>query len=249
MQTDNDNMRDKQEDETHAVPPMERVLAEFEKMMSDPPENKQSEKEKAQNARFYSDEMGRLHAIDDIQAQGSFFIKPTRRHLTKVCVGLTLPSVIATVVDISLLNLMLIFAPARAAGIITFIIIIEVLVVFSVAWLVLYNCITKTRGKLYNYKADGRGFYVTTKEWDKITGTKEVIIHKEQIFYKDVLGVAYTPTTLLRGNYGYKVDIILTYGTVHFDYIFPHFNHFIPPQELPFDIIKRNIPKKEDTDS
>ena len=229
--------------------PAQRAMAEMERLMREQSEDappKIKEDHLPPGTKLYTDELGRNHAIDDIQAQGTFFIKPTRRHVTRVTVGLTLPSVAITVLVIALLDLLLIGAPDRALSIIIFILIIEVLVILSVAWLVLYNCITKTRGKLYRYKADGRGFYVTIKEQDKITGLSEVVKNIEQIFYKDVVSVAYTPTTLLRGNYGYEVDIILTYGTVHFDYIFPHFNRVIPLKELPFDIIKRNIPKRDD---
>lgn len=231
------------------IPPAERAIAEMERLMNEPSENKPpkiKEDHLPPGTKLYTDEMGRNHNIHDIQAQGSFFIKPTRRHVTKVSVGLTVPSVILTVVVMALLDLMLINAPERALSIIIFIMVIEVVIVLSVAWIVLYYCITRTRGKLYNYKADGLGFYVTEKEWDKVTGFNEVIVHKEQIFYKDVLAVSYTPTTLLKGWYGYDVDIVMTYGTVHFDYIFPNFNHSIPPKDLPFDIIKRNIPKQDD---
>ena len=229
--------------------PAQRAMAEMERLMREQSEDappKIKEDHLPPGTKLYTDEMGLQHAMSDIQAQGTFFIKPTRRHVTRVSVGLTLPSVVSTVVAMAILDIMLLFAPARALSLIIFILIIEVIVILSVAWLVLYNCITKTRGKLYRYKADGYGFYVTIKEQDKITGLNEVVKNIEQIFYKDVLSVAYTPTTLLRGNYGYEVDIILTYGTVHFDYIFPHFNRVIPLKELPFDIIKRNIPKRDD---
>ena len=235
-----------------AASPMERAMAEMERLLNEPTEDIPSKKVKESHlppdTKLYTDEMGRNHAIDEIQAQGGFFNKPTRRHVTAVALGLTLPSVLVTVFVIALLNLMLIRAPKEATGIIIFIRIIEGLVTLSVALTVLYHCITKTRGKLYQYKADGCGFYVTTKYWDKVAGVREMIVHKEQIFYKDVLGVAYTPTTRLRGKYGYKVEIILTYGTVRFDYIFPNFNHSIPQKDLPFDIIKRNIPKQDDTE-
>ena len=224
---------------------MARALAEYEKLINgDQPEDRPPPK-KPQDPHLYLDEMGRQHAMEDIQAQGGFYIKPTRRYLTKVCVGLTVPSFISVAFVMALLDLMLIKAPERATSIIIFIFIIEGLVLLAVTWIVLYACLTRTRGKLYKYRADGAGFYVTTKEPNKVTG-KETIIQIAQIFYKDVRGVAYTHVTRLRGDYGYKVDIVMPYGTVHFDYMLPHFNHSIPTHDLPFDIIKRNIPKQDE---
>ena len=241
-------MNERQENENRTVSPMERVLAEYENMMSDPTEDKPTAKKEAPDAHLYLDEMGLQHAIEDTQAQGGFYIKPTRRHLTKVCVGLTVPSVVLTALVLAFLDLMLIKAPERAQSIIIFILILEGLTVLAVACIILYHCITKTRGRLYKYRADGLGFYEETKAWDKVTGTKQLVVHQEQIFFKDVRGVAYTPTTRLNGDYGYSVDIIMTYGTVHFDYIFPHFKHSIPTKDLPFEVIKRNIPRQDDTD-
>ena len=246
--SDKNLTEEQNEEELRKTPPMARALAEYEKLISDPqPEDKPkpSEKEKAQNAHLYLDEMGRQHAMEDTQAQGGFYIQPTRRHLTKVCVGLTLPSVFVTAFVMALLDLMLIKAPERASNFVLYIFIMEGVTLLGVGWLVLYACITRTRGKLYKYRADGAGFYVTTKEPNKITG-KEMIIQIAQIFYKDVRGVAYTHVTRLRGDYGYKVDIVMPYGTVHFDYMLPHFNHSIPTHDLPFDIIKRNIPKQDE---
>ena len=93
--------------------------------------------------------------------------------------------------------------------------------------------VTGIHGTSYSYKADGRGFYTTSKKGS------------DQILYKDVLSVDYTPTKLLGGARGYTVEILMTYGMVRIDYIFPRFNHSIPKQSLPFEVIRRNIPKRD----
>lgn len=93
--------------------------------------------------------------------------------------------------------------------------------------------LARQRGKMCSYRADAIGFYVTIKGKGS-----------EQIIYKDVLSVDYTPTKFLWFVRGYKVEILTTYGIVTYNYIFPRFGHAIPKKDLPFEVIRLNIAEK-----
>lgn len=180
---------------------------------------------------------GREHPNNEIQTQGVFYIKPPRK-------ALILTGVIAAIVDIGLVTLLYyVLVIHNIFGFMLAFVLppIVIILIYPVAALVtaamaVYHFVTRARGTLFNYKADGRGFYLTSKAGNS------------QILYKDVLSVDYTAMKLFRKPYGYTVDILTTYGLITYEYIYPHFGHTVPSQFIPFDVIRRNIPKKEQDD-
>ena len=218
--------------------PAERALAEFEKLMEEPPADtppQSKESHLSDDVKLYTDDTGRNHVIDDLQAQGIFYVKPPTALLVVLNVIFVPLSGAVFFRVITLLTLPLFVVPF-AAFVIT-LTILEFAATAAVMFITFLYCVRKTRGTLHSYKADGRGFYVRAKGKGK-----------DQILYRDVLSVNYTPTKFLWFDRGYKVDIIMTYGVVHYDYIFPYFGHKIFPVDLPFDVIARNIPKRDETD-
>ena len=218
--------------------PAERAIAEMEKLMEEPTEDTppaSKESHLTDDVKLYTDDMGRNHVIDEIQAQGIFYVKPRTALLAVINVILVPISGVAAFRIFYYLTFIFKFIISEA-----FWIVLKVLNFASAAavmFLVFLYCVKKTRGTLHSYKADGRGFYVRVKGKGK-----------DQILYRDVLGVDYTPTKFLWFDRGYKVDIVMTYGVVHYDYIFPYFGHRISPKDLPFDVIARNIPNRDVTD-
>lgn len=215
--------------------PAERAKAEIERLMNSYPTDETplaNKKENDQAEKIYSDDMGRQHSIDDIRAQGSFYTKPASRVVAAAIIGIMAPYVALIVLAIVFL-----YPAISWLGLnIGLIIAVEAVISCGVGFFVFYQCATKIHGPLHNYKADGRGFYVTIKGKGS-----------EQILFKDVLSVDYTPTKLLWGKRGYKVSIVLTYGIVRYDYIFPKFNQRVHLENLPFDVLKSNIPgQKQD---
>lgn len=182
-----------------------------------------------QSHETYFDTYGREHDIMDIQAQGVFYVKAD----PKITALLTVLGMAAGGALIFLAWNLLWFIKgllvSKEAGDIVGI----VLVILAQPFIV-YHMLTHIRGKLHTYKADGRGFFVSAK--DKGDDT---------ILYKDVLSVDYTPTKLLWMINGFKVDILTTYGLIHYDYIFPRISHKIARQNLPFEVIRKNIPNRE----
>ena len=221
--------------EDHNTSPNKRALAEMEKLLSDTPK---SEQETLPPHGIYTDDMGREHNMDEIQAQGIFYVKPDRRFAAAFTFGVMLFIGAVNYAFIWMTNTNLINAKAEVdSPRFRFFLVIELIVLLVTECITFYLCLTRIHGTLHNYKADGRAFYVTVRGKGR-----------EQILFKDVLGVAYTPTKLFWGKRGYKVDIITTYGTIHYDYIFPQFNQSVALQNLPFDVIKRNIPQRDNTD-
>lgn len=169
---------------------------------------------------------GREHPINEIHSQGVFYIKPTKKALllSGVGVGILYCAVLIAVAYLVLVRSFIVgelFGP-----------VIAIAAVLTTPF-VIYHFSSRKRGSLFNYRADGRGFYITSKAGNS------------QILYKDVLSVDYTATKFLWKAYGYKVDILTTYGLITYDYIFPHFGHKVPTQYIPFTVIRDNIPKKE----
>ena len=207
--------------------PAARALAEMDNLLNG---TSGSEQETLPPHGVYTDDMGREHNMDEIQAQGIFYVKPSTAFLVALNVIIVPVSGMVTFRLLSLLTFPLWVVPGL-------VIILTVLTLAAAAAVMFYTflyCVKKTRGTLHSYKADGRGFYVRVKGKGK-----------DQILYRDVLSVDYTPTKFLWFDRGYKVDILTTYGIVHYDYIFPLFDHRISPENLPFDVIKRNIPERE----
>lgn len=207
--------------------PAEKAITEMERLLSDT-----SESEETPPHGIYTDDMGRGHNMNEIQAQGTFYVRPDRRVAAAFTIGIMMLTAAVNLAMIWMTNTNLLNAKAGVDSL-RFFVVIELIVLLVTECITLYLCVTRIRGTLHHYKADGRAFYVTVKGKGK-----------EQILFKDVLDVSYIPTKLFRGERGYKVDIYTTYGAVHFDYIFPRFRHPIMPGDLPFDVIRRNIQKR-----
>lgn len=206
--------------------PAQRAVAEITKVMNEYSSDEMpaiGEKKRPQDPNTYLGTDGREYDINTVQAQGVYYVKPDRKKvvLFEIVILLAWTGVMFGVAMLLIGAILIAFAYlVLPAYIVT-------------APFIFYNVLTKTRGALYNYKADGRGFYITSKKGN------------DQILYKDVLSIDYTPTKLLRGARGYTVEILMTYGMIKIDYIFPRFNHPIPKQYLPFEAIRRNIPKRD----
>lgn len=213
----------------------QRAVAEMEKMMSryksgGMPSIGEGARPSG-SANYYIDDMGRQHSVNTTLSEGSFYVKPSLGFLVLLTAVITALAGAAAFIPINIFLLPLMALPSELFTV------IEIAAVAVVMFIAFYLSVTQIHGPLHRYKADGRGFYVTVKGKGQ-----------EQILYKDVLSVDYTRTKLLWGNRGYNVDILTTYGVVHFDYIFPRFNQSIALQNLPFDVIKRNIPNRDDTE-
>lgn len=175
---------------------------------------------------------GREHPNNEVQAQGIFYIKPSRRKLI-------LTAVISFFGSLGL-ALLILYVLCQSVFVALLFVLIPVEVVYAASFIIavfmMYHFTSRAKGPLFNYRADGRGFYLTSKAGNS------------QILYKDVLSVDYTATKFLWTRYGFKVDILTTYGLITYDYIYPHFGHTVPTQFIPFDVLRRNIPKKEQND-
>lgn len=89
-------------------------------------------------------------------------------------------------------------------------------------------------GDEYRYKANGREFTVSKKNRPD-----------ETVLYRDAKGISYKPIKFLWFDNGYEVEIVTVYGVMKFGYCYPRFNHPIKKEDLPFDIIKRHIERRE----
>lgn len=211
--------------------PAERAVAEVSKMMNEYSSEGMlavGEKARPQNPKVYYGADGREYDINAVQAQGVYYIKPPAKRL----VAVTAAAMVAWTGLLSLIMYLLWASKFNMA----FSFLVPIIYIIS-APIIFRAVVTGVHGTSYNYRADGRGFYTTSKKGN------------DQILYKDVLSVDYTPTKLLGGARGYTVEILMTYGMVRIDYIFPRFNHPIPKEYLPFEPIRKNIPKRESDDA
>lgn len=184
--------------------------------------------ESARPVNTYVGDTGREFPIEQTQTQGSFYVKPTP-------LKLFIFSAVAVVIVGGILAGLLYYISRSAVSMVLYPFAWVIPIVFVlVLFFTLYTCITKIHGDLYEYRADGRGFFITIKGGGG-----------EQILYKDVLSVDYKHTKLFGRSYGYKVDILTSYGIVHYDYIYPRFGHKVPRQYLPFECIRKNMPNKD----
>lgn len=112
----------------------------------------------------------------------------------------------------------------------------DILIVSAIIALAVVIIILKymRAGEEYRYKANGREFIVSKKNRPD-----------ERIFYKDAKGISYNPKKFLWFDNGYEVEIVTVYGVVKFGYCYPRYNHHIKKEDLPFDIIRRNIERRE----
>lgn len=216
--------------------PTSQAIARVNALLSETPKSNSggmpSIGETAKPANTYMDDTGREVPIEATQTQGSFYVKASS-------MAIVVFTVIAMVVGGALVFLLwnlLWFISGNVAIYFgeTTNLVIQTALVVGVQPLIVYHMLAHIRGKLHEYRADGRGFFVTIKGGGS-----------EQILYKDVLSVDYTPTKMLGRAYGYKVDILTSYGVIHYDYIYPRFGHKIPRQYLPFEAIKKNMPNKD----
>lgn len=186
----------------------------------------------ARPVNTYVGDTGREFPIETTQSQGSFYVKPTPLKLFLFSV---ISMAVVGGVIIGLLFLLSKSVVSMVLSPVAFLIPIG----FVLAELItLYTCVTKVHGDLYEYRADGRGFFITIKGKGN-----------EQILYKDVLSVDYKHTKLFGRSYGYKVDILTSYGIIHYDYIYPRFGHKVPRQYLPFEVIRKNMPNQDVTET
>lgn len=208
--------------------PAQRAVAEMDKLLSSTADQMPAVGQKPVPAmpQSYIGEDGRDHNIRDMQTQGSFYIKPK--------VGaMVLWLVLGLAVWTALFSLVLGFVVSiLTQGLLPTPIILAAYIVSELY--MAYFILTHIHGKLHSYRADGRGFFVSAKgQGDDI------------ILYRDVLSVDYKPTKLLGRVNGYKVDILTKAGITHYDYIFPKFTHRIPRQNLPFEVIRKNMPERD----
>ena len=195
-------------------------------------EKVQPEKVVRPQAGTYVGADGRRRLETEIQAQGTFYVKPDKYFTILITTFGSLAAGGLFLFIWNFLDIYVRYINDILGGIIPIILTVAVCIIAS------YFFITQLHSPLYNYRADGRAFYVTVK------GKGE-----DMLLYKDVLSVDYTPTKLLWGDRGYKVDILTTYGLIHYDYIFPRFNHKIPKQYLPFEVIRKNMPGNQNNQS
>lgn len=218
--------------------PSQQAAARVTQMMNEYPSSEMPSigaKARQPSAHMYIGTDGREHHENEVLGQGTFYVR------AKLPIALALiAAFVALWAGLLYLVFSFNFTVGGSSPAISFKMSINLtlpykLIVTATSPIVAYLVIIKTHGTTHNYKADGRGFYVTTKGKSG----------NEQILYKDVLSVDYTPTKLLWGARGYKVDILTTYGLITYDYIFPRFNHKIAKQYLPFEVIRKNIPNRD----
>lgn len=219
--------------------PTSQAIARVNELLGEAPKSSSSNSggmptigESARPVNTYVGDTGREFPIEQTQSQGSFYVKADSRVIILLTVlGMAIGGALVFVIWMSLwfigMNLDLYVKEGLR-------VIVGIVLAIAAQPFIIFYMLTHIRGKLYSYRADGRGFFVTVKGGGN-----------EQILYKDVLSVDYKPTKLFGRVRGYKVDILMTYGVVHYDYIFPRFTHKIPRQYLPFECIRKNMPNKD----
>lgn len=211
-----------------AASPLEKAEAELSKMLNEYPSNEMpaiGERARPKSDGYFIGLEGREHSLDTVQAQGVYNAKPKPAVLITICLAAAAIVVFAM--------FMLPYDAFLPSGLSEYQLYISIGLSLIIALPLVFLLLTKARGTLYSYKADGRGFYITSKKGN------------DQILYKDAISIDFTLTKLFGKAYGYKVDILMTYGPVRIDYMFPHFNHKIAKQFTPFEAIRRTIENRE----
>lgn len=215
--------------------PLAKAEAELNKMLNEYPSDEMpaiGERARPKSEGYFIGLKGREHSLDTVQAQGVYNTRPKK--LTLILIGIliaaidvfammTIPKIIWDIVARDYFEQVTPDYP---------VLITLGLSLITVPLLVFYF-ITRVRGTRYNYKADGRGFYMTSKKGN------------DQILYKDAISIDFNLIKLLGKAYGYKVDILMTYGPVQINYMFPHFGHKLAKQFTPFEAIRRTIENRE----
>lgn len=213
--------------------PAQRAVAEMDKLLSSTADQMPAVGQKPAPAmpQSYIGNDGREHDGRDVMTQGTFYIKASTGKMILIigtimliwgllCFGLVMLG--NNVLGIG--GFLSMDIPSGLLGMLC-----------PTEPLIFLLLIFKIRGPMCRYKADGRGFFVTMR------GRGDDII-----LYRDVLSVDYKPTKLLWRINGFKVDILTKSGVIHYDYIFPNISHRIPRQNLPFEVIRKNMPKRDD---
>lgn len=212
--------------------PAQRAVAEMDKLLSSTADQMPAVSQKPVPAmpQSYIGEDGRDHDIRDVMTQGTFYIKASNGKMISSLVTITAVWALLCFGLVMLGNYLI-----SRGGIYSLDILSGLLSIFCPIepFIILFS-IFRIRGPMCNYKADGRGFFVTMK------GKGDDII-----LYRDVLSVDYKPTKLLWKINGFKVDILTRSGLIHYDYIFPNISHRIPRQNLPFEVIRKNMPERD----
>lgn len=207
--------------------PLEKAEAAVSKLLNDYSPDEMpavGERARPKSEGYFIGLEGREHSLDTVQAQGVYNVKPETKMM--ILIGILVAAIdVAVMIALPpyvIPNIISEFFPLISAG----------LALITAPPLVFYF-VSRLRGTLYNYKADGRGFYITSKKGN------------DQILYKDAISIDFTLIKWFGKAYGYRVDILMTYGPVRIDFKFPHFNHKLAKQFTPFEVIRRNIESRE----
>ena len=173
---------------------------------------------------------GREFSLDTIQAQGVYNVTPDNK--TKVIGAVITAAALAAFAPLLFyligMFLRMYLGFEQTAIIATWGVIMVIVTLFAY-----YKLATDLRGTLYNYKADGRGIYMTSKKGNM------------QVLFKDVISIDFNIIKLFGKDYGYRVDILTNYGPVEIRYKFPKYNNKIAKQFTPFEVIRRSVESRK----
>ncbi len=213
--------------------PLERAQQEVDKMMqSDGDMPSVGEKARPKPDSYFGTD-GREFSLDTIQAQGVYNVTPDNK--TKVIGAVITAAALAAFGPLSFyligMFLRMYLGFEQTAIIATCGVIMVIVTLFAY-----YKLATDLRGTLYNYKADGRGIYMTSKKGNM------------QVLFKDVISIDFNIIKLFGKDYGYRVDILTNYGPVEIRYKFPKYNNKIAKQFTPFEVIRRSVESRKTAD-
>jgi len=187
-----------------------------------------------QSADVYIGDDGREVSVDDIRSCGTFHA-PFPKKVTVILVVAAALFLAWVLFFIFITVVITVVSPLHLAQALFFnaefdIMLVSAIVAFAIGMVILKSA---RAGEEYRYKANGREFTVSKKNRPD-----------ERIFYKDAKGISYKPKKFLWFDNGYDVEIVTTLGVVKFGYCYPRFNHPIKKEDLPFDIIRKNIERR-----
>lgn len=191
---------------------MEKVSPSIDGYSSDMPSVGKNGRVIVPQETYLSSADGREISVTDIQAQGTFYVEASVRRKVIMSIAAAASVVLAILLATSGYSDMLLLGAV---------------ILFLVPGTIL-NFLR--RGTECRYKANGREFVVSAKNKPD-----------EHIYYRDVAGVTYRPFKFLFKQNGYEVNIVTQFGIVKYRYVFPGFGRRIAENDLPFEIIRRNI--------
>lgn len=191
---------------------MEKVSPSIDGYSSDMPSVGKNGRVIVPQETYLSSSDGREVSITDIQGQGTFYVEASTRRKVIMLIAAAASAVLAILIATTGYTEMLLLGAV---------------ILFFVPGTIL-NFLR--RGTECRYKANGREFVISAKNKPD-----------EHIYYRDVVGVAYRPFKFLFRQNGYEVSIVTQFGTVKYKYVFPGFGRRIAENDLPFEIIKKNI--------